>query len=100
MLCNPSKFPENPFVKWEKLTSIATGGRFLMECWVSSAAGDVTKIDYFKLPYLNAEQFAKFYDCAGAKFTPKTDKNYILPTDGLEDPSSLLTVVTFGDFTR
>jgi hypothetical protein len=52
------------------------------------------------MPFLNAKQLAEFYKCASAKYETKIDTDYILPADALLDPPALLTVATFGDFTR
>lgn len=100
IVCNPSAFPKENFVKWERLTSIATGGSALKECWVTAAGADVTKIDFLNMPSLTAKQLADFYKCASAKYEATMDTDYILPADGLLNPPALLTVATFGDFTR
>lgn len=37
IVCNPSSFPNSDFVKWERLTSIATGGKAMKGCWAKAA---------------------------------------------------------------
>lgn len=37
IVCNPSSFPNSDFVKWERLTSIATGGKAMKGCWAQAA---------------------------------------------------------------
>lgn len=37
IVCNPTAFPNEDFIKWERLTSIATGGKALKNCWATAA---------------------------------------------------------------
>jgi len=32
-VCNPAIFPDKDFIKWESLTSIASGGEYMLKCW-------------------------------------------------------------------
>lgn len=99
LVCNPSAFPTEDYVKWERLASIATGGQTLMDCW-NEAAKAKGAVDWRNMPVLKANGLAQFYKCASENFSAGMSDAYIQVPDAQADPPALLTVATFGDFTR
>ncbi len=68
----------------------------ILNCWTTAAGQANGTADFLNLPFLTAEQFAKFYDCS-TKDIKAIDNSFILPTDGLKNPANLLSVVLFGN---
>lgn len=99
LVCNPSAFPKEDYVKWDRLASIATGGTTLMNCW-NKAAKAKGPVEYREMPALKASGLAEFYKCASENYSAKMSPEYIQVPDAQADPPALLTVATFGDFTR
>lgn len=99
MVCNPTAFPKEDFVQWDRLASIATGGKTLMECW-NKAAKAKGPVKFMEMPALKAGGLAEFYKCASENYSAGMSDAYIQVPDAQADPPALLTVATFGDFTR
>lgn len=70
-----------------------------MDCW-NKAAKAKGPLDPRNMPAISASGLAQFYKCASETYSKGMADRYIAVPDALEFPPSLLTVVTFGDFTR